>query len=561
MAGLDQPTAKFVDAEAFWRLVDLGAALSSERNHDRLLERILLGAKDITNADGGTLYLMQDGDKLSFKILRNDTLKIAMGGTTGRPIAFPPLKLYRDDGTANHNQVATHVALTGETVVIEDAYNVANFDFSGTKAFDQKTGYRSKSFLTVPLKNRKQEVIAVLQMINARPLGSDVVISFDSDTIPLVEALASQAAVAIENQQLIEAQKNLFNSFIQLMAAAIDAKSAYTGGHCQRVPALTEMLARAACECKDGEFADFELNEDQWYELAVAGGLHDVGKVVTPIHIMDKSTKLEKICDRIDDVRTRIEVLKRDAELAAWKDIAEQRLEGAARAERLERAEAEVKQYDDDFAFLRECNIGGEFMADEKIERLKAIGGNRMQLGGEERPLLDYDEVMNLSIRRGTLNDEDRKIINDHIVQTIHMLESLPFPKHLKNVAEIAGGHHEKMDGTGYPRRLKRHEMSWLARMMGIADIFEALTAADRPYKKAKTLSESMKIMGFMKRDHHIDPDLFDLFVTSGCYKKYAERFLLPEQIDEVNEAALIAIKPPPLPWDSEGEGTKRASA
>jgi HD-GYP domain-containing protein (c-di-GMP phosphodiesterase class II) len=531
MDRLPEPAARSSESDALRRLIDLGIALSAERNHDRLLEQILLGAKELTNADGGTLYLRTDDDRLAFEILRNDTLGVAMGGTTGKPITFPPLKLYRDDGQPNHNNVATYVALSAQTINIVDAYDTANFDFSGTKAFDEKTGYRSKSFLTLPLKNHENEVVGVIQLINARVPGEATVIPFSESIVPLVEALASQAAMALENQRLIQDQRNLFDAFIKMMASAVDAKSPYTGGHCQRVPVLTEMLAEAACQETTGPFADFKLTEDEWYELQVAGGLHDVGKVTTPVHIMDKSTKLEKICDRIDQIRTRFEVLKRDVELAYWQAVA-----GGADAEaEQEKRDKELAALDEDFTFLATSNVGGEFMADAHIERVGQIAKRRFSESGEEQTVLSEDEVMNLCIRRGTLNDADRKIINDHIVVTIQMLESLPFPKMLKRVPQIAGGHHEKMDGTGYPKGLKREDMSVTARMMGIADIFEALTAADRPYKAPKTLSDSIKIMGFMKKDQHIDAELFELFLRSGVYRQYAERFLLPEQIDEID--------------------------
>ena len=526
-------TPRAVDPAAFKQIIDLGIALSAERNHDRLLESILLGAKDITNADGGTIYLRTEEDRLSFAIIRNDTLGIAMGGTTGKTIPFPALRMYREeDNQPNHSNVSTHVALTGSVINIADAYDTANFDFSGTKAFDQKTGYRSKSFLTAPLKNHKGDVIGVIQLINARVRNTPDVIPFDPEVVPLIESLASQAAVALDNQQLIAAQKNLFDSFMTMMAAAVDAKSAYTGGHCQRVPVLTEMLAEAACNEAAGPFAEFKLSEEEWYELQIAGGLHDVGKVTTPVHIMDKATKLEKITDRIDEVKVRFELLKRDAQIQYFKQAA---ANGIDKAEIEAESRARVQKITEDYAFVAECNVGGEFMADEKIARLKEIAKQEIELDGKVQPLLSEDEVMNLSIRRGTLNDSDRKIINDHIVLTIQMLESLPFPKQLRRVPEIAGGHHEKIDGTGYPKGLNQEQMSVPARMMGIADIYEALTAADRPYKKPKTVSESIKIMSFMKKDKHIDSDLFDLFLRSGVYKKYAERFLLPEQIDDVN--------------------------
>ncbi len=545
----------YAPLSAYESLIELGIALSSERNFDRLLERFVLGAKGITNADGATIYILDEKDPtgvkkgeaghntarreqmLSFKIIRNDSLGIAMGGTTGKTIPFYPVPLERD-GKPNFNNVSAYAAISKRTINIEDAYHVENFDFSGTKGFDSKMGYRSQSFLTVPMLNHKGDVIGVIQLINSRQDDGVTVIPFDKAIVPLIEALASQAAVAIDNQQLIEGQRMLFDAFMNMMAAAVDAKSAYTGGHCQRVPVLTEMLAQCAVEEKEGLFADFDINEEEWYELKIAGGLHDVGKVTTPVHIMDKATKLERIVDRIGDVGTRVELLKRDDEIAALKRmLAEPDKHTEIQAE----LDAKLAQHDDDYKFLCECNVGGEFMADDKIARMQAIGRQAISIANETRALLTDDEAMNLAIRRGTLNDEDRKIINDHIVLTIQMLESLPFPKHLKRVPEIAGGHHEKMDGTGYPRKLKRHEMSWLARMMGIADIFEALTAADRPYKKPKTLSESIKIMSFMKKDAHIDSDLFDLFLRNNLHTAYAERFLMPEQIDSVDVSQYLS--------------------
>lgn len=522
-----QRAAQAADAAAFRQLIELGIALSAERDHERLLERIVIGAKGIFNAEGGTLY-MREGETLAFAILRNDTLGIAMGGSTGRAIPFPALPLHEPDGAPNHRNVATHVALTGRTINIADAYETGNFDFAGTKQFDLQTGYRSRSFLTVPLKNHKADLIAVLQLINARD-EAGATVAFADALVPLIEALASQAAVAIDNEQLIQGQKRLFEAFMRTMAAAVDAKSQYTGRHCEAVPVIAEMLAQAACDAREGPFRDFSLSEEQWYELQIAGGLHDVGKVATPVHIMDKATKLEKICDRIEDVRTRFELLKRDAELDC--------LRRGAPGELPDR----LRQLDEELAFLAECNIGGEFMADEKVARVREIAKRRLRLNGAERPLLSDDEVANLTIRRGTLNDEDRRIINDHIVHTIRMLEGLPFPKHLRNVPEIAGGHHEKMDGTGYPRGLRREQMSLLARMMGIADIFEALTAADRPYKKPKTLSESLRIMAQMRKGNHIDPDLFELFLRAGVWRQYGERYLLPEQLDRVDVEALLA--------------------
>ena len=521
------------------QLAEIGVALSSEKNHAKLLEFILIRAKEIAKADGGTIYLRTKDDKLEFAIMRTDSLNIQMGGTTGKEIKLPKLPMYDPvTGEPNHHNVATYAALQGVSLNIPDAYHAAGFDFSGTKKFDAANGYRSTSFLTIPMKNTKGEVIGVLQLLNARNEAGEHM-PFGEEVQEFVESLASQAAVAIDNQRLIQAQRDLLDAFIKLIADAIDKKSPYTGGHCKRVPLITEMLARAACDAKVGPFSDFNLDDDGWYELHIAGYLHDCGKIVTPVHVMDKATKLEAIYDRIKEVEARFEILKRDVEIAAMKK------RGKAKPKR-EQIDAELAALDADFQFIRKANVGGEFMDDASIARIEAIGKRRIRLGGVEKALLDDNEIYNLSIRRGTLNDEERKVINDHIVVTIEMLEKLPFPKHLERVTEYAGGHHEKMDGSGYPRGLTREQMSIPARMMAIADVFEALTAQDRPYKNGKKLSEAMKIMGFMKQDNHLDPELFDLFVSSRVYREYAERFLPAELIDAVDEEALLKIQPKP---------------
>ena len=341
--------------------------------------------------------------------------------------------------------------------------------------------------------------------------------------------------MALDNQLLLDKQRKLLESFIQVIASAIDAKSPYTGGHCQRVPVIAEMLAAAACDSESGPFRDFALSEDEQYELYIASWLHDCGKVTTPEYVVDKATKLETIYDRIETVKTRLEVLKRDAEIAYLKAATEP----GADAESL-RAEFEARlaELDDHGAFLENANLGGEFMADEMIERVQEIAAlSWRDASGQEQPFLSENEVDNLCIKRGTLNDEEREVINNHIVMTIEMLEQLPFPKTLVRVPEFAGGHHEKLDGTGYPQGLTGEQMSLPARMMAIADIFEALTAADRPYKKAKTLTESLRIMSFMVKDQHIDAELFRLFLEGGVYQRYAEAHLLPEQIDDVSIA------------------------
>jgi HD-GYP domain-containing protein (c-di-GMP phosphodiesterase class II) len=511
----------------------VGALLSAERDIDRLLESILVAAKSITRADGGTLYRLTEDRTLRFEIMRTTSLKFYLGGTTGNPIPFYPIQLYKD-GNPNNGMVAAYAALTGKTVNIADAYTADGFDFSGTRAFDSKTGYRSKSFLTVPMRNHENEIIGVLQLINAADPKTGEIVAFSSSDQRLAESLASQAAIALTNRMLIIQLEQLFESFINLINTAIDEKSPYTGGHCQRVPMLTMMLAEAVNETSEGPLSDFSMSEKDRYELKIAGLLHDCGKVTTPVHVVDKATKLETLFDRIQLIDTRFEVLKRDLEIEALRG----RLDDKTLRERM-------RDLDDDRRFLHACNIGGERMKDEDIARVRRIAKLRWRdVAGHEADFLTEDEVRNLTIRAGTLTDDERKIINNHIVATIKMLEALPWPKHLTKVPEYAGGHHERMDGKGYPKGLTRDQMSVQARCMGIADIFEALTAKDRPYKKGKTLSESLEILGKMKLNNHVDPDLFDIFVRKKVYLRYAETFLDPEQIDAVDETRIPGYAP-----------------
>ncbi|MFZ2627652.1 MAG: HD domain-containing phosphohydrolase [Rugosibacter sp.] len=523
----------------------IGAALSKERDINRLLEGILIAAKTITHADGGTLYRMtEDRSALRFEIMRTDSLQIAMGGTTGNPINFPNLPLTNDAGQPNDAMVAVYAATHDETVNIGDAYTAAGFDFSGTRKFDARTGYRSQSFLTVPMKNHEGEIIGVLQLINATGPATGQVNAFSAADQGLAESLASQAAIALTNRLLISQLEKLFESFINLINLAIDEKSPYTGGHCQRVPALTMMLAEAVDATQEGPLAAFRMDDQDRYELKIAGLLHDCGKVTTPVHVVDKATKLQTIFDRIHLVDTRFEVLKRDAEIAALRSqLALREKADAAGEARIQRELAgQLRTLDHDREFLRHANIGSESMPEAEQQRVRAIGHQHQwrNVDGVGADFLTANEIENLTIRAGTLTQKERETINYHIVATIKMLEQLPWPKHLKHVPEYAGGHHERMDGKGYPKGLTREQMSVQARTMGIADIFEALTARDRPYKHGMKLSQAMKILADFRKNGHIDPDLFDVFVKQGVYRRYAEKFLKPEQIDMVDEATLL---------------------
>lgn len=543
--------------------MNMGRALAAEHRFDSLLSRILHETIAAVQAEGGCLYLAQEQGMVAVQALWHKA----------------PLPA---------GQIRWQQALFGELVRGERL----------SLAIDQQ-GWQQHladwgpfpgpcQLVAEPLRNHRQELIGCLLLIlpdcSARELAS---------RISLIEALAGTSASAIENQRLLEEQKQLLESFIELMAGAIDAKSPYTGGHCQRVPELTRMLTEAACAQQQGPFAEFRLNEEEWEAIHIASWLHDCGKVTTPEFVVDKATKLETLYDRIHEIRTRFEVLKRDGYIEA--------LAARLPASEREAARAAVaplwSTLDEEFAFVAECNLGGEWMAPEKLTRLDAIASrtwlrtldDRLGISREElklrqgepaaplpcveplladkaahlipRPVHDQldernpwgfkvrvpthlynrGERYNLAIGRGTLTEEERYKINEHIIQTIRMLERLPFPRHLRSVPEIAGGHHERMDGKGYPRQLLGSQMSIPARIMAIADIFEALTASDRPYKSGKTVSQSLAIMQSMVREQHIDPALFALFVSSGIWRDYAGRFLAPEQLDQVDENALLA--------------------
>ena len=514
-------------------LSQIGAALSAEHNIDHLLEMILEEARRFTNADGGTLYIMSNDEKsLHFAIVQNDSLKIRMGGTAGA-ITWAPVKLYNGDDTLNYANVSSYSALSGEVVNISDVYHAEKFDFEGTRKFDSETGYRSKSMLVVPMRDHENDIIGVLQLLNARDRTNNrTVISFSKEYQELTESLASQAAIALTNNRLIKDLQNLFESFIKTIATAIDEKSPYTGDHGRRVVELTMLIAGKINEATEGHFKNIYFSKDQINELRIAAWVHDVGKVAIPEYVMDKSTKLSTVFDRIEMLKTRFEVIKRDIEIDILKkDRAREALSDTGA--RSEDYDNEITKLEKDYNFLFSVNKGDGFMSDEDIKRVKVIAGKKWIMNGESQTLLNDDEIENLCIRRGTLTDEERNIINSHAAITFKMLSQMPFPKKLQNVPIYAGSHHECLNGQGYPLGLTADEISLQARILALADVFEALTARDRPYRKENTLSEALEILGFMVEDNHLDANLFDLFVREKIYLDYAKKELISSQIDK----------------------------
>ena len=532
--------------------------ISAESHIDLMLSGVLHELVRATNCTGGAVYLvLPQGEGL--------------------------------ERTACHCESAEQESLFPEQL------NMSHFiDHAGSQEGDEMGNGRFGRVLRVPLRARDGQPLGLLVLRYVSQPRQD-----DEHRRTFAEKLSGALSVAIETRRLIEGQKKLFDAVIRLVADAIDAKSSHTGGHCERVPQLAETLIQRMCEAREGPFAEVKMTETELEEFHLGAWLHDCGKVTSSDHIIDKATKLEALYNRIHEVRMRFEVLWRDAELDYLKQM-KQEAAGADTVRLQGELQRRREQLQDDFAFVARCNVGVEAMPDEDIQRLNVIGqqvwqrhfDDRLGLSqaetarlanvpvrslpvnelllsnrpehivpwGVRRPPVQagdpanhwgFDmtlpqqaahlgELHNLSVRRGTLTDEDRFQINDHIVQTIIMLSSLPFPPHLARVPSIAGSHHEKLDGTGFPRRLKDKELTLADRVMTLADIFEALTAADRPYKTAKTLSESMGIMARMVRDRHIDADVFRFFLTSGVWREYAERFLSAAQRDEVDVDTLL---------------------
>lgn len=518
------------------QLVEIGHALSGEKNISKLLEMIVDEARDLSNADAGTLYTV-DGDKLhlSFEIMQNDSMKIRKGGTSGNKITLPKIPLYIN-GRPNHSNVSSYTALTGETINIPDVYKASGFDFTGPRKYDATTGCRSKSMLVIPMKNHENDIIGVLQLLNAKNIKTGKVVSFPAKCVNLIASLASQAAIVLTNTQLIQDLKSLFYSFIKSIATAIDEKSPYTGGHIRRVVFLTMMIAEEINKSHDGPFKDIYFNEDEIEELRLAAWMHDVGKITTPEHVVGKSTKLETIYDRIFLIETRFNLiaglikkryLKQKIELLINEENSKDKIK------RIEQALGdEIKTLYDELDFIKECNKTKEFMDDDKIKRVKNISKKTYSLNNEEHYYLTEDEVKNLCIRKGTLTEEERKIVENHAEMTLKILKQIPFPKKLANVPKYAASHHEKLDGSGYPRGLTANEIPFQLRIMVIADIFEALTAKDRPYKQPINLSLAIKIMEYMKKDKHIDSDIYDLFIKKRLFYDYAKKEMFSEQID-----------------------------
>jgi len=501
------------------KLFKISKALLRERDIYTLLEKILFLARDFTNADAGTLY-MRNKDKLDFKVVQTESLNIYIGGTD-KEIGWMPVNLYNEDGSENLSNVSAVAALRKEVIIIDDCYNEPNYDFSGTKKFDKKNNYRTKSMIVIPLKDFEEDVIGVLQLINKIDPKSKKIIKFNDFDKESFIAFASQATISILNTKLFNELERFLEIFIQSIGQAVDEKSPYTGNHVKKVGFLTKIIVEAINR-DETVYKDVQYDNDYAHLMEIASWLHDVGKIAVPDHIMDKATKLESLVDKIETIAERFEIIKRDKKI----EYLENRI---SKDEYLQ----EVKNLEADLEFLREINSGEVFMTDDKLERLNTISQREYIFNGKTVPLLREDDIENLSIRRGTLTEEERKIIMNHANMTYKILKDIPFPKKFEKAKHIASNHHEKLNGKGYPRGLTADQLTLEDRILAIADVFEALSSADRPYKKPKKLSEIFKILSFMVKDGEIDGKLVRFIFNSKLYLDYAKKNMLPEQIDE----------------------------
>jgi HD-GYP domain-containing protein (c-di-GMP phosphodiesterase class II) len=502
------------------KMSDIGRALSGVQDLNTLLEMIVDQARNFTNADAGTLYIVEN-NTLRFQIVQNDSLKIRMGGKSGGTIPFPPVEL-------KETNVSAFVALKGISVNIPDVYDTDLFDFTGPKKFDQSTGYRSKSMLVVPLRNHENDVIGVLQLLNATNPISNEVIAFSQDYENLSESLASQAAVSITNAKLIANMTELFEAFVKVMATAIDEKSPVTGGHIRRVAELTLTMAEVIHDLDEGHFKDKTFSPDQMYELRIAAYMHDIGKVTSPVEIVEKAKKLQTIFDRIQYVRLRMAYISQKIELEG-QEAKIKILQNGSSPEKLNSIEKETLEklieIEEILRFINKCNEPGEFLDDEILVRLKEVSEKTyIDDAGEQQPFLTADELVNLSIRRGSITEKERQKMQGHAAVTLKMLKQIPFTKKLKNIPDFAGAHHEFLNGKGYPLGLKGDEISFEGRLMAVTDIAEALTASDRPYKKAMPLETVYRILRSMVEGGELDPNLVELFIEKEVYKIYQKK-------------------------------------
>jgi len=501
------------------KLFKISLDLSKEKDIYSLIDKILKSARDITSADAGTLYL-KDGLNLHFQVVQTKSLNISIGGKQG-DIDWPAVRLYNKDGSQNENNVSAVSALRKKIIMIEDCYSETSYDFSGAMEFDKLNNYRTKSMIVIPLKDFEDNVIGVLQLINKIDDETGEIISFNSFDKEISVALASQATVLIVNIKLVAELETFLERFMKGIGEAIDKKSPYTGNHVKKVSTFASMVVQAIDKNKD-IYLNENYDNNRVRLLEIAAWLHDIGKISVPDHIMDKATRLEVISDGIYIIRERVEILKRDYKI----EFLENKISNNVYKQKILNIES-------DYNFLEKVNYGEIFMGEDKIERIHKIAEHKYTINSKEYSLLREKDIINLSIIKGTLTKSERDIIMSHAEMTYRILQDIPFPQKFLEAKHIASNHHEKLNGTGYPQGLNSSQLSFDDRILAIADVFEALSSGDRPYKPAKTLSQVFKILSFMVKDGDIDGEIVRFIFDSKVYLQYAKQEMRPEQIDE----------------------------
>jgi len=497
-------------------LIKIGQALSAEHNISKLLDMILTKSMEFTSADGGSLYLLDENEEeLNFKIIINKSLGTHLGGTSNLEVDWPAVPLY-SGGEPNYHNVSAYSVLKNKVVNINDVYSIEEFDFSGSKEFDQQNNYYSKAMLVIPLRHYDDSIIGVIQLINPMDEKSGEIKTFTDQDEEIIQALASQAAVSISNTKLISELRELLDSIIKMNASAIDKKSKFTGNHIARVASLTMIFARRLNRVNHGEFAEFEFSDEQLDELKVAAWMHDVGKIITPNYIINKSRKLEKPFDRLEYVKLKFELYKRKLIINTLKK--DQDLD--------EDIEEKVSRIDSDLEFLSSLNQNKVYPDEEILDKLENMASREIKLDGQKVDVLTREEKKSLASKFGTLTPEEREVIEEHAKDTMNLLQHISYPEWLKQVPEIASGHHEKLDGSGYPRGLTGDQLMTQTKILAISDIFEALTAPDRKYRDAGLkFSKVIEIMNDMVEKNHIDGDLFQVFMEEKIYEDFFEKW------------------------------------
>jgi HD-GYP domain-containing protein (c-di-GMP phosphodiesterase class II) len=510
-------------------LLQVGIALSAERDNDKLLSYILRQVRQIARADAGTLYLLERDEatgeqKMRFKIAQNDS-----NPTEYSEFVMPLSK----------KSISGYVASTGKVLNIEDAYKIPkNREYGFSKSYDADTKYRSKSMLTVPMMDHKGQILGVIQLINRKrsfaqriPKPEDaekIVIPFSRDIEPLVLSLASQAAVSLENNLLYQEIETLFEGFVKASVQAIESRDPTTSGHSNRVAVYTVGLAQAVERGGSGPYKNVHFTPEHLKEIRYASLLHDFGKVGVREHVLVKAKKLYP--NQLDMVKMRFAYIQKAMMFSILKErfdsLCNSGLDGylKVKAEYDKREESYMAEMD---GFLNTITAANEpsVLAEDPSRILDEIHGKTfLEKGGQPMPFLTEDEYIKLKIPRGSLDEQERKEIESHVTHTFLFLRTIPWTREMRNIPAIAYGHHEKLDGDGYPRRIPGKEIAVQTRMMTISDIYDALTASDRPYKRAVPPLKALDILQAEVKDEKLDPELVKIFIESKVWEKKPDK-------------------------------------